>query len=34
MAINYTFTWSFVCAGSPVSGSEDKTSAKPFNVND
>ena len=34
MAINYTFTWSLVCDGFPVSGSENKISAKSFNVND
>ena len=34
MAIDYTFTWSYVCGGSPINGSENKISAKPFNVND
>jgi hypothetical protein len=34
MAIDYTFTWSFVCGGSPMSNSSNHTSAKLFNVND
>jgi len=34
MAIDYTFTWSFFCGKSPISNSENKTSAKAFNVND
>lgn len=34
MAIDYTFTRSFVCGGSPVSESSNHISAKSFNVND